>query len=329
MSLRLPDHWVWDFWFAQDGDDVHVFFLHAPRDVGHPELRHAHARIGHAVSRDLWTWEVLPTALGPGPPGAFDDLATWTGSALGVNGRWHMFYTGISTREDGAVQRVGLATSDDLLRWQRQGVLVEADPRWYEQRGPDTPDETWRDPWVFWDGPSRSFHMLLTARANHGPVHGRGVIGHAWSPDLRTWEVGPPLFGPAGLHDLEVPQLARVGGRWRILFSCSAPPHAHDPTRPARPRPARPGLDGPHYLVSTQKFGPYAPARTALLVGDAPSRYYAGRLIRRHGAWCFLAWRRHDGDGRFLGELSDPMPLTVHADGSLSVQLPDPTRLTP
>ena len=42
---------------------MHVFFLHAPRDLGHPDLRHHHAQIGHAVSQDLRSWEVLPTAV--------------------------------------------------------------------------------------------------------------------------------------------------------------------------------------------------------------------------------------------------------------------------
>jgi beta-fructofuranosidase len=36
VSLRLPDHWLWDFWFAVDGDDVHVFYLQAPRALGDP-----------------------------------------------------------------------------------------------------------------------------------------------------------------------------------------------------------------------------------------------------------------------------------------------------
>ena len=75
MSLRLPDHWLWDFWFARDGDDVHLFFLHAPRSAGDPDLRHRSARIGHAVSRDLRDWQLLPMALGPGAPAAFDDQA--------------------------------------------------------------------------------------------------------------------------------------------------------------------------------------------------------------------------------------------------------------
>lgn len=59
---------------------------------------------------DRWVWDFW-FALGPGPPGTWDDLATWTGSVIGHDGRWWMCYTGISTREDGRVQRVGVAGS--------------------------------------------------------------------------------------------------------------------------------------------------------------------------------------------------------------------------
>ena len=96
-----------DFWFAVDGDDVHVFYLQAPRSLGDPELRHHNATIGHAAP-------ARPPALGragrrarPGPAGEFDDLATWTGSIVRHDGRWHLFYTGIARAEDGAVQRIG------------------------------------------------------------------------------------------------------------------------------------------------------------------------------------------------------------------------------
>jgi beta-fructofuranosidase len=319
MSLYLPDHWLWDFWFAQDGDDVHVFFLHAPRALGDPELRHRNARIGHAVSRDLRAWELLPPALGPGPPGAFDELATWTGSVLRHDRRWYLFYTGLSSGEDGAVQRIGLATSDDLVRWDRlDQPVLEADPRWYEKVGPDTREEAWRDPWVCWDEESRRFHMLITARANHGPSDGRGVIGHAWSPDLRRWEPGPPLSQPGEFVHLEVPQLVHLHGRWRILFSAWRQDHS-------AARLARPGVvaeAGTHYLVADEKFGRYALDRDAFLVGDRLGRYYAGRLLQHKGEWHFFAWLRLDDEGRFLGALSDPMPLRCHRDGSLSVQPP-------
>src|SRR5258706_14725549 len=129
MPLRLPEHWIWDFWFAQDGDDVHVFDLQAPRSLGGPELRHRSATIGHAVSRDLRTWQVLPDALRPGPSGDFDDLATWTGSVLRRAGRWHLAYTPVCRAENGAGQRVGLASSNDLVAWGKRSLVVEGDAR--------------------------------------------------------------------------------------------------------------------------------------------------------------------------------------------------------
>ncbi len=101
-------------------------------------------------------------------------------------GRWHMLYSAISRAEDGAVQRVGLATSEDLVSWVREGLVLEADPRWYEvrrsgPRGPGWSDAWvhWRDPWVHPDPDGDGFHMLLCARAAEGPLDARGVIGHA------------------------------------------------------------------------------------------------------------------------------------------------------
>jgi len=72
--LRLPDHWLWDFWIADDGTAYHLFFLKAPR-VGDPGQLHWNVRIGHAVSPDLSVWEVLADAIGPSSEAAFDDYA--------------------------------------------------------------------------------------------------------------------------------------------------------------------------------------------------------------------------------------------------------------
>jgi len=44
---------------------------------------------------------------------------------------------------------------------------------------------------------------------------------------------------------------------------------------------------------------------------------YSGRPVRdRAGRWVMLAFRNHGPDGRFIGELSDPMPVGRAADGS-------------
>jgi beta-fructofuranosidase len=321
MGLRLGDRWLWDFWFAVDGDDVHVFYLQAPRALGDPELRHRNATVGHAVSRDLRSWRVLPDALGPAPPGAFDDLATWTGSVVRAGEVWHMLHSGISRAEDGAVQRIGLATSPDLVTWTRHGAVLEADPRWYAtlaDAGDDGArgEQHWRDPWVFRDAERGGWSMLLTARARHGPADARGVIGQAWSPDLRSWTAGPPVSEPGEFHQLEVPQLLWLGGRWHVLFCVG--PGDHGAARRAR-RGGAAAEWGTHHLVGDAPLGPFALSTDDFLLGEPHGRHYAGRAIEHRGAWYVLAWLLHDERGAFVGELSDPMPLHAEADGSLRV----------
>ena len=49
---------------------------------------------------------------------------------------------------------------------------------------------------------------------------------------------------------------------------------------------------------------------------------YAGKLLERPaGSWQFIAFRG-DGDRDFLGELTDPLPVTVDAEGQLLVEYP-------
>jgi beta-fructofuranosidase len=305
VGLRLPDRWIWDFWLALDGDAYHLFFLQAPRRLQDPEQRHWHVTIGHAVSTDLRRWRLLPDALAPGVPGAWDDFTTWTGSVLAHNGRWWMFYTGTSRAEQGKVQRVGLAVSDDLLTWRRHGVrpLIEADPRWYEVDRRDWYELAWRDPWVFPDPDGHGFHALLTARANHGDPATRGVIGHATSDDLVHWTVRPPLTEPGWFGHLEVPQLERVEDRWWLLFSTP-------------PGPGHPG-HGTHTLSAAAPLGPYRWSTHQPLDIDHLGSRYGGRLVSTAGGWQLLAWRQRGADG-FLGELADPVPVRLR-DGRLAL----------
>jgi beta-fructofuranosidase len=300
VTLRLPDRWVWDSWHAYDGQRLHLFYLQAPRSPGDPALRHWSATVGHAVSDDLRTWEVVDDALGPGPPGAWDDQAIWTGSVIADGDRWVMCYTGCSTRERGLVQRIGAAASDDLHRWDKLDAnpLVEADARWYERLDlARWHDEAWRDPWVVADADGDGHHMLITARVPDGPAWAAGVIGHAWSPDLRTWHVRPPLTGPSGFGQLEVPQVVATGRGHVLLFSFD----------PRGLRPGGPTRRGSTYLAPAHgPLGPYAIDR-AVPVG--PDETYAGRLVPdREGRLHFVAFANR-GPGGFVGEVVDPIPL--------------------
>ncbi|MFC8943599.1 glycosyl hydrolase family 32, partial [Streptomyces griseoincarnatus] len=229
----LPDSWVWDFWFADDGEQHHLFFLYASRALHEPDARHYRASIGHAVSDDLVSWTRVADVLVRSDAPAWDDLATWTGSVVRhPDGTWFLFYTGATLTPAGNVQRIGYATSSDLMTWHKapENPVLEADPRWYETLADGQwHDEAFRDPWVLPDPDGDGWHMLITARARTGPADDRGVVGHAWSPDLRTWELRPPLTEPGqGFGQLEVMQVEVVDGVPVLLFSCMAGDMAAD-----------------------------------------------------------------------------------------------------
>lgn len=305
--LRLADHWVWDSWSVHDGSHHHLFFLRASRALLEPDRRHLRASVGHARSTDLVTWELLPDALVTADSPAWDDQATWTGSVLRApDGSWRMFYTGVSRAERGLIQRVGVARSDDLLTWHREaGPITEADPRWYEKYdGTAWFDEAWRDPWVLADPDGDGWHMLVTARAGEGDPAGRSVIGHARSADLVSWEVQPPLTEPAGWGQMEVPQVAVVDGLPVLLFCCWT-----DKMTPERA--ATRTVGGMWVVPGESLLGPWdlEKARTF----DHPSLYAARLVERAPGDWALLGFRDTE-DGRFVGEITDPLPVVRDGD---------------
>jgi beta-fructofuranosidase len=159
-------------------------------------------------------------------------------------------------------------------------------------------------------------HLLITARANHGPADGRGVIGHAWSADGgASFQVGPPLSEPGELRQLEVPQLVELAPDcWTVLASCRATDHA-------RARLARPGTlaeTGTVALEGTAPFGPFVVPPGGFLLGDPHDRAYAGRLVELNGRRWLVTWT-DTVDGAFVGELADPIPLETGPDGRLAL----------
>lgn len=295
MALSLPDHWLWDHWIADDGERYHLFFLRASRALHNPQRRHWRASLGHAVSEDARTWELLPDALVHSDGPAFDDQAIWTGSTVvGADGRLRVFYTGISRAEGGMVQRIGWADSADGVTFRRTcAEPLVADDRWYETWNPSYPwDEAWRDPFVFKHDDGR-WHMLITARARGvDRLHG-GVIGHAVSDDLDHWEVLAPLTEPSVFGHLEVSQSRTIGERHLLVFSCGADMQAE------------PGPGGVWVAEGGGPLGPWDMGRARYV---RPEHLYAGQVLPlREGRWVFTGFDR-GVDGRFVGVAPDPVP---------------------
>jgi beta-fructofuranosidase len=324
--LRLDDQWIWDSWVADDGELYHVFFLQAPRALGDPGLRHVHATVGHATSRDLVTWDYLGQCLGPAEAG-FDDLGIWTGSVVradaGGRNRWWMFYTAISTAGHHIYdQRVGAAVSDDLHTWQRvsEQPTLMVDGRWYKTlhldppgtTGPDlaTVSETWRDPLVLPDPDGDGWHMLVTARAVGAGRNDDGVVAHATSRDLAAWHVGPPLAEPgAGFGQLEVLQSKVIDGRPVLVFTCH-------PDEMTRERVAASGWFCTWSIPSPGVLGPWDATKARPFTAD-PELFAAPLVQLRDGSWVIIGFRNleHRGEDGFF--LHDPIPVTVDDDGYL------------
>jgi beta-fructofuranosidase len=305
--LRLPDHWIWDSWLAAgDGGEHHLFFLRASRALPDPHQRHDRASIGHARSADLRRWELQADALVHAEPGAWDDFTVWTGSvARAPDGTWRLFYTGRRRADDGRIQRIGVAASDDLIEWARvgDGPILEADPRWYEKLDLGAwSEEAWRDPYVIGDPGGDGWHMLITARAPDGDPEGRGVIGHARSSDLVDWEIQPPLTRPSGFGHLEVPRAASIDGQPVLMFSCG-PDHLGAARRAAW----RGG--GVWVAPGETLLGPWDLDNARPLAH--PSLYAANFVRDGGGEWAVLGFYNIE-NGAFVGEISDPLPIERH-----------------
>ena len=191
--LKLADKWIWDSWYAEDNGLWHAFFLQADKALGDPELRHWNVSHGHATSHNLTDWTYHGTVFAPSAEPAFDDFTVWTGSVVkGDDDLWHLFYTGTSRAEDGLVQRIGHATSNDLETWTRKGIaldLVGPNAHFYEGHVPTRwKDQSLRDPWVMRDPVGNGWLMYFTARSPFPDnTMASGAIGLARSEDLKTW----------------------------------------------------------------------------------------------------------------------------------------------
>ncbi|NEY89314.1 glycoside hydrolase family protein [Tabrizicola oligotrophica] len=323
MAHKIADRWMWDSWYAKDGDTFHGYFLQAPKSLIDPDLRHMNATQRHAVSKDLVNWTDLGTSFEPQRNGpAWDDSTTWTGSVVQDDaGLWHLFYTGTRKSERSLYQRIGHATSSDLHNWTRVGTglcldLTGPNAGCYEIDHKDSGwhDRALRDPWVMKDPEGHGWLMYFTARVPGVPeLNAGGAVGFATSPDLMTWTLQPPVFH-GGFGQLEVPQVFQLGQRWYCLF-CTAAGHWSEQYR--RDNPETP-LTGSHYLISDHPRGPWRIAPGPFLDGAEPCRRYAARIVEGPQGLVILGFA-DGGKDHFGGYVMDPEAITVNPAGLLHV----------
>jgi sucrose-6-phosphate hydrolase SacC (GH32 family) len=175
-----------------------------------------------ARSSDLIRWDDLGVVIAPVEHTGWDDLSIWTPGFLWHANEWYMYYTALSSAEDGRIQRIGLATSTDLEHWRRgRDPVIVPDPRYYEidwQTSLGYGHVAWRDPAFYWHDGHQCWYGYITARVNKGVGDKRGCIGLVCSKDLLHWKNLPPAYSPQLDAYFEVPQLLEFGRKYVLLF---------------------------------------------------------------------------------------------------------------
>lgn len=274
--------------FVKD-EEIHLFHLILPN----------HDIIAHAVSRDGLVWEELPDALRTGNPGSYDDDMLWTPSVKEYKNRYNMVLPVLSKADHGAIPRVALATSEDLIHWEKYpgNPIGEADPRWYDT-DLATGQISWRDTYLFVE--QDTAYILVCARERKDvPFLRRGCVGLMSSTNGTEWNIEAPLYAPGHYIDWEVPVLVKLNGHYylfggiRETLSC-------------------------HYRIADRFRGPYyTPSNAEIL----PRGNYANRVCRWKGKYLMFNWLHPLSTETFPGRLlAPPKEIIVESDSTLSLR---------
>jgi hypothetical protein len=236
-----PSYRAKDFAIVKQGEWYHLFYTRVRRfQPSHWDASVNEATFGHAISRDLETWQPLDTVLTV-HPGEWDAHHLWSPTLVQRQGVTWMFYTGVRDSQMSAspgdwiprTQTIGAAYSTDpmLEEWTRV-----AQPVWQPCASNGLPGVSWavcnpsiyrgtadfRDPFVMPpSGPGQSWLLFYTTRWRMDPWnHVVGVAsstagpGGAWADVGALWD----LYTPTSNSKLESPHIFGHDGRW-ILFT--------------------------------------------------------------------------------------------------------------
>ena len=159
------------------------------------DRRHHHRKWGlgahqwaHVSSRDLIHWQHHPMAL------RITDEAEGsmcTGSVFRNRGKYYAFY---ATRKPDRSEQLGVALSDDGVRFTKVLPTPFREPELPYRRGPN------RDPFVFFNEASGLYKMLVTAELAEPPLARRGgVLELLESLDLKEWKARDPFLEPGNV----------------------------------------------------------------------------------------------------------------------------------
>jgi hypothetical protein len=185
-SFQIADHaWV------QDASGVYHLFHHAGGTSQH---------VFHLTTTDMQSLTLASSGAVLSPTaGAWDSHGIWAPSVVEANGVYFMFYSGTTGpgQDPDAVQRIGVATSTDLVQWVKypmsdcpgapgDGCVYDCDETWTTWGSGGDYDAQCRDPFVLWNDDSGHWVMFVTVRLDVPGSWSEG-ISVATSTDLVHW----------------------------------------------------------------------------------------------------------------------------------------------
>ncbi len=173
-------------WFKDSNGVYHLFFQNEGHGSG--------SDIEHYTSTDLQNLHYVGIALHKNLSG-WDSHSLWAPHIVEHRNIYFMFYTGTDGRDPDSKQRIGLATSTDLMTWMRyptnncpgtsgDGCIYECNECWTTwSEPPGSYNQQCRDPFVMWDSIYQRWVMFATAKSPNQS----GVVTVAYSTNLIDW----------------------------------------------------------------------------------------------------------------------------------------------
>ncbi len=238
LMLAQPPYRPKDFTLIKKDGLFHIFYIR--HDINLPTTE-TEKDFGHATSPDTYYWTQLPPVLAVRNDN-WDNFHVWAPTIFLKDGVYYMVYTGVTERPGlaAAEQRTGLATSTDLMTWNRldEPVFSVRQVPWAWQ---DTANASngFRDPFVMPDPSVPGRWLMYTTTFPAADTLGM-IVGVATSTgDFTQWQDLKPLWITNERYSynalVESPHLFRHGDLWFLVFTTNAGQPlsyciTHDPT---------------------------------------------------------------------------------------------------